>query len=201
MTLLIVSQWSPLYLERALLPSALLYLVAVGWLVSRGGLPRPISVGLTVLIAVTTAGSLISHYTYAEFPRPPFESAAEYLQTSLDEQDDGVVIHTNKLTYFPVYYYATDVAGVFLADPPGSAQDTLAEPTQQALEIFDTDTIALAVGEANLVWLVYFTREIEETPASDVDSPALSWIEDRFVLQEQTFFNDLVIARYRRSRP
>jgi hypothetical protein len=200
-SLLIASQWRPLYLERALLPSAILYLVAVGWLLSRGGLPRIISVGLSVLIAVTTAGSLMAHYSYAEFPRPPFESAAEFLQSNLNEQDGEEVIHTSKLTYFPMYYYTPDAAGKFLADPPGSAQDTLAEPTQQALEIFDTDTITVAVGEADLVWLVYFTREIEEASAAGEESPALSWIEDRFELVEQTFFNDLVIAQYQRSHP
>ncbi|NIV34850.1 MAG: hypothetical protein GWN58_36950, partial [Anaerolineae bacterium] len=38
--LMLVSRWRPVYLERALLPSALFYLVAVGWLLAREGLPR-----------------------------------------------------------------------------------------------------------------------------------------------------------------
>jgi hypothetical protein len=56
------------------------------------------------------------------------------------------VVHTNKLTYLPMRYYAPDLPGVFLADPPGSPQDTLARPTQEALGFFATPTITEAVG-------------------------------------------------------
>jgi 4-amino-4-deoxy-L-arabinose transferase-like glycosyltransferase len=195
--LLLISQWRPVYLERALLSSALFYLVAVGWLLTRGGLPRPLCLGLAVLLAASTVGSLGVHYTYTGFPRPPFQEAAAYLQTHVEPTD--VVVHTNKLSYFPTRYYAPDMPGVFLADPPGSPQDTLARPTQEALGIFATSTIAEAVGQAEQVWLVYFPREMEEVQALGAQHPALVWLKDRYRETERCGFSDLDILVFERE--
>ena len=196
-SLMLVSQWRPLYLERALLPSALLYLVAVGWLLVRGGLPRPLRLGLAILLTVSVAGSLGIHYTYARFPRPPFQDVVAYLEPRVGPAD--AVVHTNKLTYFPMHVYAPESGDVFLADSPGSPQDTLAYPTQEALGVFATPTIAEAVGEAQQVWLIYFLREVEEVQALGGEHPALSWLDEDFVEVECEGFGDLVVALYRRE--
>ena len=196
-SLTLVSQWRPLYLERALLPSALLYLVAVGWLLVRGGLPRPLRLGLAVLLAVSVAGSLGVHYTYARFPRPPFQDVVAYLEPRVGPAD--AVVHMNKLTYFPMHVYAPKSGDVFLADSPGSPQDTLAHPTQEALGVFATPTMAEAVGMARRVWVIYFQREVDEMQAVGMDPPALLWLEGSFVKVEQVQFNDLTVALYRRE--
>jgi len=196
-SLLLISRWRPLYLERALLPSALFYLVAIGWLLARGGLPRPIRTALVGLLLATNGAALGIHYTYAEFPRPPFATATAELANHVRPTDR--VVHTNKLTYFPMHYYEPNLPAAFLADPPGSPQDTLAGPTQEALGIFASPTITVAVGSAERVWLVYFPREMTETRAMGENHPALAWLEDRFVPVEQTYFNDLVAALYRRE--
>jgi mannosyltransferase len=195
--LLLISQWRSVYLERALLPSALFYLVAVGWLLSRGRLPRPLRLGLIALLAASSVGSLGIHYTYASFPRPPFQEAAAYLQTRAESGD--AVVHTNKLTYFPMHCYAPDLPGDFLADPPGSPQDTLAGPTQEALGIFSTPTITEAVRGRERVWLIYFPREVEEMRALGAQHPALTWLDARFVQGDQNRFGDLVVALYRQE--
>ena len=197
--LMLTSRWRPIYLERALLPSALLYLLAVGWLLVRGGLPRPLRLGVMGLLVVTVAASLGVHYTYAGFPRPPFQEAIAYLQDHAGPAD--AVVHTNKLTYFPMHVYAPDLSGVFLADPPGSPQDTLAYPTQEALGIFATSTITEAVGQAQRVWIVYFPREVEEVQAMGVGHPALNWLERRFAQVEHRCFGDLAVALYRQEVP
>jgi hypothetical protein len=194
---MVVSRWRPLYLERALLPSALFYLVAVGWLLAQRGLPRPLRLGLAAMLAVATAGSLGVHYTYAGFPRPPFREAAAYLRDHVGPTD--VVVHTNKLTYFPMHARDPDVPGIFLADPPGSPQDTLALPTQEALGMFATPTIAEGVGAAERVWLVYFSRELEEIRALEGEHPTLAWLEGGFVQVGQERFSDLIVALYRRE--
>ena len=109
------------------------------------------------------------------------------------------VVHTNKLTYFPMHVYAPELDGTFLADPPGSPQDTLANPTQEALGVFATSTIAEAVGEAQRVWLIYFSREVEEVQALGAEHPTLSWLADGFVEVEREWFGDLIVALYRRE--
>ena len=197
LSLMLVSRWHPLYLERALLPSALFYLVAVGWLLIKGGLPRPLRLGLAVLLTVSVTGSLVVHYTYARFPRPPFQEAIAYLDARVESMD--AVVHTNKLTYFPMHVYAPGLDGAFLADPPGSPQDTLTNPTQEALGVFATSTIAEAVGEAQRVWLIYFSREVEEVQALGAEHPTLSWLADGFVEVGREWFGDLIVALYRRE--
>ncbi len=189
-----VAQWRPVYLERALLPSALFYLAALGWLLARGGLPRLLNAGLAALLIVTVIGSLAGHYTYARFPRPPFQEAIAYLQERV-EPDDAIV-HTNKLTFFPMHVYAPDLTGEFLADRPVSPEDTLALPTQEALGLFATPTMTGAVGTAEQVWLVYFAEEMEQAGA---EHPALAWLEGRFVEVDRERFSDLVVALYRRE--
>jgi len=198
-SLMFVSRWRPVYLERALLPSALFYLVAVGWLLARGGLPRSLRLGLAALLVAATAGSLGVHYTYARFPRPPFREVAAYLRKQIGPTD--VVVHTNKLTYFPIHAYDPDLPGIFLADRAGSPRDTLALPTQEALGIFATPSVAEGVGGAGRVWLVYFPREMEEMRALEGEHPALTWLEGRFVQVEQERFGDLIVALYRREDP
>jgi len=193
-SLLLISSWRPIYLERALLPSALFYLVAVGWLLTQGGLPKIVRMGLAALLAVCSLGSLSVHYTYAGFPRPPFQEAAAHLHANVQPED--AVVHTNKLTYLPMHYYSPDVAGVFLADPSGSPQDTLARPTQEALDLFATSTITAAVGEANRVWLVVFPREMEEMEALGATSSAQRWLKNRFVKDSEKCFQALSLILY-----
>jgi 4-amino-4-deoxy-L-arabinose transferase-like glycosyltransferase len=194
--LFVVAQWRPIYLERALLPSVLFYLVALGWLATRGGLPRLLNAGLAALLIVTAAGSLVGHYAYARFPRPPFQEAVAYLRERAGPDD--AVVHTNKLTFFPMRVYAPDLAGEFLADRPGSPEDTLALPTQEALGLFAAPTMAEAAGEAQRVWLVYFAEEMEQVEGQH---PALAWLEGRFVEVGQERFNDLVVTLYQREGP
>jgi 4-amino-4-deoxy-L-arabinose transferase-like glycosyltransferase len=192
--LFLVAQWRPVYLERALLPSALFYLVAIGWLLAQGGLPRWLSLGLSTALLLVTSGMLWNHYTYTGFPRPPFREAVAYLQTHVEEGD--AVVHTNKLTFFPMRVYEARLPGKFLADPPGSPQDTLAFPTQEALGIFATPTMAEAVGEAERVWLVYFPLEVEQMGG---EHPALTWLGEGFVETERMPVGDLVLALYQRE--
>jgi hypothetical protein len=196
-SLLLISCWRPLYLERALLPSALFYLVVIGWLLARGKLPDVLWLALLALMLAVTAGALAVHYTYASFPRPPYQAAVAALRTRVEPGD--AVVHTTKLTYFPMHAYDPGLPGVFLADAPGSPQDTLSYPTQELLGIYATPTIAQAVGGARQVWLIYFPREVEEVEALGVEHPVLLWLSDRFVRVDEQRFNDLVVALYRRE--
>jgi mannosyltransferase len=157
--LFLVSQWRPVYVERALLPSALFYLVALGWLLTRGGLPRFLNLGLLVLLAGATAGSLGVHYAYDRFPRPPFEQLNVFLRDRLALGE--VVIHDNKLTFFPAYYYNPDLPQTFCPDPPGGA-DTLARPTQEALGLYATPVTETLETGVTGVWFVAFERAFFE---------------------------------------
>jgi mannosyltransferase len=175
LSLMVVSRWRPVYLERALLPSALFYLCAAGWLLVRGGLPRLLRLGLAVLLAATTAGSLGVHYTYARFPRPPFDQLDALLRSRVAPGE--VVIHDNKLTYFPAHYYDPHLPQTFCPDLPGTGSDTLALPTQEALDLFATPISQTVDSGVKGVWYVAFDRTWGEHRALGyADAPNRAWL-------------------------
>jgi mannosyltransferase len=173
--LLTISRWRPIYLERALLPSALCYLVGIGWLLARGGLPRFLRLGLIVLLVVTTAGSLGGHYTYARFPRPPFDQLDVFLKDQVASGE--VIVHDNKLTFFPAHYYDPGLSQTFCPDVPGAGSDTLALPTQGALGLFASPISQTVTGGVIGVWYVAFDRTWDEYRALGYDdAPNRAWL-------------------------
>lgn len=198
--LFLISQLRPVYIVRGLLPSALAYYVVFAVALVRGGMPRAIRVGLLTPAGVVVALALFFHYNYAEFPRPPFDRLDVYLAEHIRPGD--IVVHSNKLTFFPAYYYDRSLPQVFLADPPGSGSDTLAYPTQEALGLFATPEVDTAVDGHKRVWFVIFPRELSDYERLGLPQhPALAWLERSYERAAKTSFNDLDLYLYEeRSR-
>jgi 4-amino-4-deoxy-L-arabinose transferase-like glycosyltransferase len=194
--LLLISCWRPVYLERALLPSALFYVVAVGWLLVRGGLPRPLYLGVVVLLVVATAGSLGNHYTYARFPRPPFDRLDALLRTRMAPGE--VVVHDSKLTFFPAHYYDPSLRQAFCPDLPGTSADTLALPTQEALGLLATPISQTVVAGVEGVWYVAFEQTWDEYRALGyADAPNRAWLRARCRQEGQvTTVADLEVVHF-----
>lgn len=192
--LMLVSLWRPLYLERALLPAALFYLVAVGWLLVRGGLPGVFRLGLVVLLLATTAGSLGAHYTYARFPRPPFQHLTDLLQAHVGPGE--IVVHDNKLTFFPAHYYAPALPQAFCPDLPGGS-DTLAPPTQEALGLIASPIDETVTEEVAGVWYVAFDRTwAEYSVLGYADAPNRAWLRSHCRQEEVRTIADLEIYHF-----
>jgi len=194
--LLLVSQWRPVYLARALLPSALFYVVAVGWLLVRGGLPRPLYLGVVLLLVVATAGSLGNHYAYARFPRPPFDRLNALLRARMAPGE--IVVHDSKLTFFPAHYYDPSLRQAFCPDLPGTSADTLALPTQEALGLLSTPISQTVVGDLEGVWYVAFEQAGDEYRALGyADAPNRAWLRARCCQEGQvTAVADLEIVHF-----
>ncbi|MFQ6099691.1 MAG: glycosyltransferase family 39 protein [Anaerolineae bacterium] len=176
--ILLASLWRPVYLERALLPSELFYLVSVGWLLARGGLPRLLRLALALLLALATLGALGVHYTYARFPRPPFARLTAFLRERVTHGE--VVVHDNKLTFFPAHYYDPALPQTFCPDLPGSGSNTLALPTQEALGLFATPISQTVASGVTGVWYVAFDRTWEEYRVLGyADAPNRTWLRAR----------------------
>jgi uncharacterized membrane protein len=191
----LVSQVRPVYIVRALLPSALTYYTLIAGVLFAGRTPRPVKWGLLLPSVVIVAASLMNHYSYAQFPRPPFDEAAAYLRTHYAPTD--VIVHSNKLTFLPTHYYDRLLPQAFIADEPGSPADTLAYPTQQALGLFATPDIATATRGHERVWFVVFHRAADEYRAAGYpDHPHRAWLEQHYKLVSIASFNDLDIYEY-----
>lgn len=179
-----ISQWLPVYLTRTLMPSFVTVVVLVAWLLARVP-PIPARVLVAAMGAVALA-SLVFYYSYADFPRPPFRDALVYLDTHMQSGD--AIVHDNKLTFFPMYYYARQdpLMQSFIADPAGAASDTLARPTQTALGLF-ANGLEDATHARNRVWFVMFREAREESDRAF----NLEWLREQYQLVGETNFNDL----------
>jgi len=174
-SMFVISQWVPIYLIRALVPSVLLYTVALGWLAVEGDIPRFLCRGLLGVTILAVIPALAYHYTYALFPRPPFQELDAFLRDNLASGE--VIVHDNKLTFFPAYYYDRSLPQYFCPDLPGSGSDTLALPTQQSLGLFATPVSQVVTPAIEGVWYVAFERSWEDYRAAGLeDSPYRAWL-------------------------
>lgn len=187
----LVSQVQPVYLERALLPSALILYLLLGWLFTRSGLPRPIIgvIGFVGLILVCVG--VYYHYSWATFPNSPFDDAVAYIEDSWRPGD--VVVHQNKLTALPSIFYNHTLSQRYLADIPGSTEDTLALPTQEALRLLADSCIQSASRDGERVWFIVFADA--EQQYQEANRPeyreTMEWLNTNYMLAEQQHFNDL----------
>lgn len=192
-----VSQWQPVYIERAMLPASLMLLCAVAWGLARAGMPRPICAAAWAALAIVGAAGLASHYTYAEFPNSPFPKLVDYLRTR--DLGDARIVHSNKLSMLPSVYYDRALPQVFVGDTPGSGSDTLALPTQEVLGLFAEPNVEAAAGDARTVYFVIFARAIDEYRAlGQPTHPHLAWLQNHFTQRGVTRFNDLLLYEFSR---
>ena len=191
----LVSQIRPVYIVRALLPSALTYYTLVVGVLVAGVVPKPVKWGLLLPSTAIIALSLVHHYSYAQFPRPPFDEAVAYLREN--RQSGDAIVHDNKLTFFPCHYYDRGLPQAFMADPPGASSDTLALPTQEALGLLASRSMEEATVDSPRVWFVIFQRALAEYEELGYPQPPhRAWLEDHYRLIETVIFNDLDIYLY-----
>lgn len=184
----------PVFVPRGFLLSSTAYYGLIGWTITqtwqKGG-GKVILAGFLVAALI----GLGNQYTFNEFPRSPLREAAAALVQ--DEQNDEIVLHDNKLSYFPCRFYEPDLRQVFLPDEPGSGNDTFAFQSQVAMDIFPAKNIQAAVGDARKVYFVVFERTLDDYQAIGVsDHPVLTWLSQRYSMSGQTSYGDLKVFTF-----
>jgi 4-amino-4-deoxy-L-arabinose transferase-like glycosyltransferase len=192
----LVSQIQPVYLERSLLPSALMLYLVVGWTLTKSGIPKPIAWVLGAISLAVVFVGLYYQFTWATFPNSPFPAAAEYIRANLEEGD--VIIHQNKLSALPMIYADRSLPQHFIGDTPGSPEDTLALPTQEALKIMADECIQSASRGSSRIWWVIF--DFAEKQYADANRPefqrAADWLNGHYTLVSTQKFNDLDVILF-----
>jgi mannosyltransferase len=188
-----ISQIKAVYIERALLASALLYYVTVARAMLRSRLPRLVVFSLIAVPLLLTA-SLWYQYNYAGFPRSPFRETNAYLIEQYVAGD--IIVHDSKLSFFPSHYYDRGLAQEYVGDVPGSPTDTLALPTQEALGLLAKPDMSQAVGSAERVWFVIFQRALDEARELGVNNPNREWLDTHYRLTDTVRYRDLNICLY-----
>jgi hypothetical protein len=188
----VVSQLRPVYLTRALQGSAVLLYIGVAWLLIRARLPLPIRILIGGAWLIAVGFGLINLYTWNTFPRPRFDLA--WRTAASDATPTTRIVHANKLTMLPMVYYGEPTpAQHYLRDAPGSGEDTLGLPTQQALGLLADMCIAEAAGGADRVWYVIFQRQLEELGGT---SPDVTWLDAHYRRLSEVPINDLLLIFY-----
>ncbi len=188
----------PLFVPRAMLLSLIAYLILAGWVIASA---RPRFLAWTVVAAfgIAAAVGLPAQFSHDTFPRSPFDQAAAHLATT--EAPGDVVVHDNKLSFFPMHLYAPNLLQAFLPDEPGSHNDTLAAPTQRALHLVPSPGIEEAAQGARRIRYVVFERALEEYAARpEGKPPALAWLQSNASLAATTAFNDLWVYDFQLAR-
>lgn len=185
----------PLFVPRGFILSSVIYYVLAA-VVLAGRAPRLVRGTLLVSFVLVALVALPSTYTFDDFPRSPFRAAVEFLRPEVIAGD--VVVHDNKLSYFPMHYYGPDLNQVFLPDEPGTHNDTLAPATQDAMMIWPTRGLSEATEDASRVWFVFFTRAVEEWKDRGGPHPTLEKLEQEWQMADRLAFNDLEVVLFDR---
>ncbi len=190
------SQVRPLYIDRALIGSALMLYIALAWLVAKAKLPRPIQIGVGALLIAASAIGLLTHYAWAAFPNSPFRQAMASI--SRDIQPGDVVIHQDKTSALPSIFYATELDQRYLRDEPGAADDTLSPTAQRTLGAVASDCIQQAALGGSRVWWVTFSFTADQYAAAGIDTyqQAVDWLNANYASAFTYHFNDLDVTLY-----
>ena len=191
----IVSQWKPVYVERALLPSGLIFWLWLAWVLMDTGLPRFMRVLNVGLLVGGIVLGLVMHLTYSGFPYGPYAALDAAISSRFAAGD--VILHSNKLTVFPAMYEDRSLKQHFLADPPGSKTDTLAPATQDVLGIQASPSLESATSSGKRIWFVIFQRSIDEAiAAGQLTHPQLVWLDQHFHRERVETWGPILLYLY-----
>jgi uncharacterized membrane protein len=193
--LFIFSQWRPVYIERALLPSGAIFCIWLAWVITKTNLLNIAQYVLLGLLGISSVLGIYQHVTYSDFPYGPFKELVTSLSQQMKPQD--VIIHSNKLSMLPVTLFDRALPQSFISDPPGSRTDTLAPATQQVLGIKAEPNIQFATRNVQRVWYIVYQRAIDEQKAAGHSThPDIEYLNLHYHLKSEESWNGLQVLLY-----
>lgn len=192
------SQWIPVYIERALLPSGAFFCLWLAWILQNTNLPNAGRGLLLSMLAIAFTMGLYQHIAYHGFPYGPFREMTTYLRANVSPRDR--IIHSNKLSLLPAMYFDRELVQFFIGDPPGSPTDTLAPATQEVLGIEAEVDVRSAADDAEGIWYVIFQRSIDEyIHAGKSTHPDIEYLNSEYRYDSQKTWGDLLLLHYTRA--
>jgi hypothetical protein len=193
--LFLVSQWRPVYIERALLPSGAIFCIWLAWVITKTNLPNVARYSLLGLLGISSILGIYQHVNYQDFPYGPFQELDRSLRQRMEPQD--VIVHSNKLSMLPAMLFDRALPQSFIGDPPGSATDSLAPATQQVLRITAEKNIQSAAGNSPRVWYIIYRRAIDEYKAGGHPThPDIEYLNSQYTLALEENWDGLQVLLY-----
>jgi len=187
----------PVFVARGFLAASLGMYALAGVVITRQRPGADYLIGGSFLVAA--AISLPFYYSFCSFPRSDYRQAADWIRTH--NGDDSVVIHDNKLSFFPMHYYAPDLNQEFLADEPGSSNDTFALASQEAMGIFPQVDIEQAVDGYQDIYFIVYQMTIDEYTQRSENHPVITWLSDHCMNLDSEMVSDLLIYQCNGVQP
>jgi len=180
----------PIFVTRGFIVSTLAYFGLAGAVIARS-IPKGVGSVILGSFILSAAISLPDMYTFNSFPRSPFQEVTSYLKQIVQPGD--LIVHDNKLSFFPVQVYDADLPQVFLPDETGSHNDTLAQGTQRALNLSPVENLDSTIENVSRVIFVVFQKSQDEfLTAGFSDHPVILQLKDHFRMTREVRFNDLL---------
>jgi hypothetical protein len=150
--------FQPVFVPRIFIFSALLAFGCLGTFIVRSwnnGIGKYILLS-AVFVAII---SLPYYYSFKSFPRSNFLSVSRYLEE--ENESNILILHDNKLSFFPTLVYAPDLNQAYLRDEPNTPNDTLALESQRALGYLAIKEINDILPMEKLYFIDFVTVESE----------------------------------------
>jgi len=196
--LFLFSQWKPVYIERALLPSGAFFCIWLAWVLQKTRMNKLAQVFLAFLLATLFIMGIFQHITYNDFPYGSFKDINVYIANHRDRGDS--VIHSNKLSFLPALYYDRNLTHLFIGDPLGSSTDTLAASTQDVLKIQAEKDIETASSGADRIWYIIYQRSIDEyTQTGALTHPDIEYLNTQYTLITKEHFGNVVVLLFKKK--
>ncbi len=186
----------PVFVPRGFLASTIIYLAIAGVLIARKW-AKPVSMIVAVGLVGAAVIGLPHQVSFDSFPRSPFQQAGSFLSSQV--KPGALVLHDNKLSFFPMKYFSPGLPQEFLPDEPGSPNDTYALASQQAIGLFPAPDLAQAVEGVQTVYFVVFAETIREYQAAKMEHPQLVALAKTFHQVDRYTFNDLDVFLFERG--
>lgn len=180
----------PVFVPRGFLLAIMCYLGLCGIVITITR--RTIEKGLLAVLFVAAALIALPHqYGFVEF-RSPYGELAAFLAENY--RDGDVIIHDNKLSYFPAHFYDRQLPQLFLADEPHSINDNYAPGSQAAMQIFPINDMAESCQGKERVFFITYQQTIAEYEALGYEGhPRVTWLLKSYGRCEQKPFRDLLV--------
>jgi 4-amino-4-deoxy-L-arabinose transferase-like glycosyltransferase len=192
--LFLFSQWTPVYIERALLPSGAIFCIWMAWVITSTKLSRVAQNMFIGMLAVLSFIGLFQHITYKGFPYGPYKELDMSLRQRVGPGD--VIVHASKISFLPAVLFDRTLAQKFISDPSGCGQDTLAPATQEVLGIRAEKNIISAVRGAERIWFIMFWQSPGESDENEYASTAKQYLDAHYYLQSVENWDNLRVYLY-----
>jgi 4-amino-4-deoxy-L-arabinose transferase-like glycosyltransferase len=193
-----VSQFVPVYIERALLPSHAIFCIWLAAAFKQTKLPRAIQILTSILIVMSSITGIYQHITYKGFPYGPYKALNESIQSRVEHGD--VIIHSSKLSYLPSFYFGQNIPQGFIVDPLNSNVDTLAPATREILKLNEIKNLEKGTVGASRVWYIVYQKSIDEFKQAGKTHPQLEYLNNNFALKSIESWDDIKLYLYIRNK-